>query len=48
MLGELHRVPISLGVKQHDGSLYFANFKVIDGQGYNILLGLDFLEAVDA
>ena len=48
MYGELHNVPICLGSTQKGEGLYNANFKISAGEGYNIILGLDLLDKVDA
>jgi hypothetical protein len=44
----LKRIPICLGTAQKDSTLFYTDFKVIDGKGYFLLFGLDLLDVIDA
>ena len=46
--GELRCVPLSLGTKQAPGTVVLADFKVVEGDTYAVLLGLDLLDPIRA
>ena len=48
MKGDLQKMPLSFGTQQKDSTLYFSDFKAIEGQGYFLLFVLDALDLVDA
>ena len=48
VLGEVRDLAISLGETQEPGSIYFATFRVTQGESYTIILGLDILHPMHA
>ena len=48
VLGELRRVPISLGTDQAPGSIVLCNFRVTEGTDYQIIIGMATLKPLQA
>ena len=47
-LGEVRRVPISIGEDQQSGSIFLCTFRVTEGKGYTIIFGLNLLVPLHA
>ena len=47
-LGNVWRVPISIGEGQQAGSVFLCDFRVTEGQTYDVIFGLDLLTTIRA
>ena len=48
VFGQLMDVPVSLGPLQEPGTVVLANFKIVEGDTYAVLFGLDLLDPICA